>query len=154
LWSTAPPKGRREPGEVVHSLHFSIPQETSSLRYLSRITRECFERLLRTKGMTRTFYDFPSGSFLVKLSLCEHGILSLSFADDDLDHGRGSQSVIVIRSYTISPFLRSDTTVLQKFTWPPTTTKTPELPAGNNVFALASSSILRTLRHSTLFEQF
>jgi hypothetical protein len=152
----APLKGRREPGEEVHSLHFSIPQETSSLRYLSRMTRESLERLLKPKGITRTFYDFPSGSFLEKLSLCEHSIFSLSFADDDFDHGRGSQSEIVIRSYTISSSLRSDATVVPRFdTWPPTTTtKSPELPAGNNVFTLASSSVLRTLRHTTLVEQF
>ena len=75
----------------MHSLHFSIPQETSSRRYLSRMTRKSLEHLLQMKGITRTFDDFPSGSFLEKLPLCEHGVFALSFADDDFDHGRGSE---------------------------------------------------------------
>jgi hypothetical protein len=40
LWLMAPLKGRHEPEVEEHSLHFSIPQETSSLRYLSRMTDE------------------------------------------------------------------------------------------------------------------
>jgi hypothetical protein len=73
---------------------------------------------LQLKLVTRTFDDLSSSRFLEKLSLCKHSILSLSFANDDFDHGRESQSLIVIRSYTISmivsafpfPFSASDTT--------------------------------------------
>lgn len=56
----------------------------------------CYKR----RGITRTFYNFPSSSFLEELSLCEHSFLTLSFANDDFHHGRGSQCEIVIRSYT------------------------------------------------------
>lgn len=59
------------------------------------------------KGVTRTFDDFPSGSFLKKLSLCEHSILALSFADDDFDHGRGSKksdSDKILLHLVVSPF--------------------------------------------------
>ena len=103
MWLTAPLKGRREPGEEMHSLHFSIPQETSSLRYLSRMTEEALSVCYNRRVITRTFDNFPSSSFLEKLSLCEHSFLTLPFANDDFYHGRGSQSEIVIRSYTICP---------------------------------------------------
>lgn len=91
----------------MHSLHLSIPQETSSLRYLSRMTRQTLNDYLQRKRVTRTFDDLPPSSFLEKLSLCKHSILSLSFANDDFDHGRGSQSLIVIRLHTISAFPHS-----------------------------------------------
>ena len=60
------------------------------------------------KGVTRTFDDFPSGSFLEKLSLCEHSILALSFANDDFDHGRGSEKSDSdkILLHLVSPFGR------------------------------------------------
>lgn len=98
LWSVAPLKGRHEPGIEAHSLHFSIPQETSSLRYLSRMTEKIGWDARHEQGEPwRTFNDLPSSSFLEEFSLCKRCILSISFSNGDFYHGCGCQCVITIR---------------------------------------------------------
>jgi len=69
LWSMAPLKGRHEPGVEAHSLHFSIPQETSSLRYLSRMTDEnsLDTRVTNEEDRGAPLTTFPLAVFLKNL---------------------------------------------------------------------------------------
>jgi len=61
----APLKGRHEPGVEAHSLHFSIPQETSSLRYLSRMTEENgWTRVTNKEDRDAPLTTFPLAVFL------------------------------------------------------------------------------------------
>jgi len=154
LWSMAPLKGRHEPGVEAHSLHFSIPQETSSLRYLSRMTEEDgWDACHEYGGPGRTFNDLPSSSFLEEFSLCKYCILSISFANGDFNHGCGCQGVITIRCTDAisSEDSRLKCVKVGHVVITHVTAKPRELPAGNNAATLAASHP-RTLRK--IFQRF